>query len=145
MEEQVTIEVLRFRFREAKWHRIGDQVMAYMRLVRHPDACWGDLLEALDLPGLISDDAAMVLHQRLVPSVPAGTTPVKSRQYWEQLLAERGLSVEGPCVGYQPSVSSPTVSQSRITTELDVVGVSELPIIHVPLAPAENQNERSPT
>lgn len=135
MEETVSIEVLRYRFREAKWHRLGDQVMAYMRLVRHPEACWGDLLDALDLPGLISDDAATVLQQRLLQS--ATGSPARNREFWEQLLAERGLALDSPCTGYQPTVEPPSHLPSLVATELDVAGVADLPTMDVMSVPAE--------
>ena len=135
MDETVTLEVLRYRFREAKWYRLADQVMAYMRLIRHPDSCWGDLLDALELPGLISDDAAMVLHQRLIQS---STQPLaKNRCFWENLLADRGLTLDAPSVGYRPAVSSESHFHSPIATELDVSGVSDLPTMDVISVPTQ--------
>ncbi len=135
MEEIVSIELLRHRFREARWHRLGDQVMAYMRLVKHPEACWGDLLDALDLPGLISDDAATVLRQRLIQS--SDDLPTRSREFWEQFLAERGIALASPCVTYQHAVSSPTHLPSLAATELDVAGVSDLPAMDMMSVAAE--------
>lgn len=135
MEEIVSIELLRHRFREARWHRLGDQVMAYMRLVRHPEACWADLLDALDLPGLISDDAATVLRQRLIQS--SDDLPTRSREFWEQLFAERGIALGSPCVAYQHAASSPAHLPSLAATELDVAGVSDLPAMDVMSVSAE--------
>lgn len=135
MEEIVTIELLRHRFREARWHRLGDQVMAYMRLVKHPDACWGDLLDALDLPGLISDDAATVLRQRLIQS--SDDLPTRSREFWEQLLAERGIALASPCATYQHAAATPVHLPSLAATELDVAGVSDLPAMEVMSVSAE--------
>lgn len=141
MEETVSIEMLRLRFREARWHRIGEQVMAYIRLIRHPDVCWIDLLEALDQPGLISDDAAMVLQQRLVTHFDG--RPPKDRVFWEGVLNQRQLGFESACAGYHPAVvPSPHLSAFG-ASELDVGSISDLSMIDVPAAPARPEPDIS--
>jgi hypothetical protein len=99
MDRDDSITLLRMRFRDARLHRLGEQVMCYMRLLRHRDLCWLDLLEALSYPGMISDDAALVLGRRLGEPCQGA---VKDRNHWESLIIGRGLALDSSCALYLP-------------------------------------------
>jgi len=100
--------------------------MSYICLLRHRDLCWLDLLEALSYPGLISDDAAVVLHRRL--GQPQATI-LKERNQWEQIILSRGLALESSCANYAPR---PQQAPERPTSDvagdpLDLTSANDVP------------------
>jgi hypothetical protein len=79
---------LRRRVRE---HRsFSDSVAAFFQLVRMPDLTWLDLLDGVDCPGLIAENAVIRLHRVLnVPVPPTGF--IMERDFWVQILSDRGM------------------------------------------------------
>ena len=76
-----------------------------------------------------------MLRQRLIQS--SDDLPTRSREFWEQLLAERGIALASPCAAYQHAVSAPVLLPSLAATELDVAGVCDLPAMEVMSVAAE--------
>ena len=75
-----------------RWRRRLVHICAWSRT---PDVQFGDFLDALERNAVIADDAVQRLHRRL--NLPVGTTaPMVQRSYWEQVLAERNISLATP-------------------------------------------------
>ena len=49
------IEALRQNLRDAKSQKLGDQMMAFLRLVIHPDVTLADMLNGLEYPGVVAE------------------------------------------------------------------------------------------
>ncbi len=102
--ETPTVETLRAAFAQSIIATMATQVATYMRLAAHPDAQFGDFLDALERNAVIGDDASHRLHRRL--NLPSGSgSPIVQRSYWEQVLAERGIPITSPFLA-RPGVAT---------------------------------------
>ncbi len=110
--EMLTVENLRAAFAQSIIATMATQVATYMHLAAHPDAQFGDFLDALERNAVIGDDAAHRLHRRL--NVPKGSgSPIVQRSYWEQVLAERGIPITAPFLA-RPAAATPATSPQTV-------------------------------
>lgn len=79
---------LRRRVREQR--TFADAVDAFSCLLRHPDLTWLDLLDGLDHPGLIAEQAMIRLHCNLDIPVPPSDF-MTDRGVWAGILKTRGI------------------------------------------------------
>jgi hypothetical protein len=92
-QEHVDIQTLRQRLQEAKTKTLGEEMMALIRLFKHPDITWMDLLDALELTGTNAESAALNLHGLL--SIPwAKRQLIFDRQFWEEALRKKGMKAQ---------------------------------------------------
>jgi hypothetical protein len=84
-ENSDSIETLRKNFRDAKSQKLGDQMMAFLRLVIHPDVTLADLLNGLEYPGVVAESAALNLH--VLMQIPIRERiAVTDRLFWKDAL-----------------------------------------------------------
>jgi uncharacterized NAD(P)/FAD-binding protein YdhS len=96
MKTETTIQQLRQQFAEAAAKNFGEQIHAFLELCAHPDLEWNDLLDALNPPQFMTNDAALRLHQRL--QIPVRERIVElDRPFWENILKERGINPADKC------------------------------------------------
>ena len=106
-----TVENLRTAFAQSIIATMATQVATYMRLAAHPDAQFGDFLDAVERNAVIGDDAAHRLHRRL--NMPKGSdSPIVQRSYWEQVLVERGIPITAP-FGARPATAAMTAATAE--------------------------------
>ena len=88
---QPSIQGLRQQLKVAKCKSLGEEMIALLQLLDHPDLEWNDLLNALECtPGVNAETAALEFYKRL--KVVRANAPVNSdRQFWEGVLREAGL------------------------------------------------------
>jgi hypothetical protein len=84
-EKGDSIEALRQNLREAKSQKLGDQMMAFLRLVIHPDVTLADLLNGLAYPGVVAESAALNLH--VLMRIPIRERiAATDRLFWKNVL-----------------------------------------------------------
>ena len=80
------IEALRQNLKDAKSQKLGDQMMAFLRLVIHPDVTLADMLNGLEYPGVVAESAALNLH--ILMRIPVrDRIAATDRLFWESVLA----------------------------------------------------------
>ena len=78
-------EALRQFLKDAKSQKLGDQMMAFMGLVIHPEVTLTDLLNGLEYPGVVAESAALNLH--ILMRIPIrDRIAVTDRLFWENVL-----------------------------------------------------------
>jgi len=102
---QPPIDVLRQRLQLAKSGTLGDEMLAVVNLLEHPDLRWNDVLDALKCrPGVNAEAPALFLHSFL--KIPLGKPPRVNcdRQFWEETLRGAGFG-QSDRVGSRRSIS----------------------------------------
>ncbi len=94
--DQTSIAFLRRRLQEAKLQTMGDEGLALLKLLKHPDLEWSDLLDALACrPGVNAETVALNLHSLLGIPIGAGGADLNcDRRFWEDALRKAGLGAE---------------------------------------------------
>jgi hypothetical protein len=94
--DDATIEELRQQFTQSFSKGFGTQMHAFMELCAHPDLEWNDLLDAVGRPGVIPENAVLLLHQRLKVRVDKNDIHM-DRSFWEAILKEKGIKPADKC------------------------------------------------
>ena len=85
----VNVNELRRRVKEQ--HTFADSVEAFFHLLEQPELTWHDLLDGLDHPGLIAENAMIHLHRILnIPVPPTGF--ISDHNIWVNILKDKGIS-----------------------------------------------------
>ncbi len=84
----VDVNELRRRVREQR--TFADSVEAFFCLMKQPELTWLDLLDGLDHPGLIAENAMIDLHHRLNIPIPQ-TGFISDRRVWAEVLKEKAI------------------------------------------------------
>jgi hypothetical protein len=84
------IDVNELRHRVKEQRTFADSVEAFFRLLEQPDLTWLDLLDGLNHPGLIAENAVIRLHHNLDVPVPQSGF-ISDRSVWAGILKERGI------------------------------------------------------
>jgi hypothetical protein len=95
--DQITIESLRERWRAAQSGKMSDELIVFSELTQHPDCCWQDLLDALDRPNMVGDDAWLQLRVKLKGQVGIEGAVRRDRAFWDAALRARGIDPQTKC------------------------------------------------
>ncbi len=86
--ERSPIQDLRSKLVDAGSKLLRDEMHAFIELCAHSDLEWNDLLNGLNLPQFLSEDAALRLHQKL--QIPIKDRTVKlDRPFGERSKRQR--------------------------------------------------------
>jgi hypothetical protein len=94
---QIDIEAIRQRWRQAQAGKLGDELVAFCELSSHPDCRWQDLLDALDRPNSVGEDAWVQLRGKLREHVGIAGTLRRDRAFWDAAIREAGIDPMSRC------------------------------------------------
>jgi hypothetical protein len=123
-QQQIAIQVLRERFWKNRAVKLGAQAVAYWRIFLHADLNWIDLLDALDCPAIISDDAASRLHLLLMVETNV-VAPEHRRAFWETKIKDAGLRATARVSDWIGSSEELSVAWRRLSDAIQVTDSPE--------------------
>jgi hypothetical protein len=89
------IATLRSKWLIACSNGLGPEMLAYCRLLEHPDVAWRDLIEGLDRPEIVAEQAWLRLRNESQKLQPAGVER-RDREFWQLLLESRQIDLDAP-------------------------------------------------
>ena len=91
MGNSVDIEEMRRAVANAKSD--ADRVIEFMKLLKHSDLTWEDLLCALQYEVIVAEQAAFRLHDFAGVGIPP-EGPIRDTGEWKQILTSKDIDIE---------------------------------------------------
>ena len=95
MSSQVSLPE-RLAWIQSQGQTLGAEVAAYVTLIHHEDCRWQELLNGLNRPGIVAEQAWLHLRS-LLPTAGVAASVRKDVEFWQAEVQKRGVNLDSRC------------------------------------------------